>query len=174
MLLSEAYEEIMEKVEGYPSPESIIRKINQARNRLIRTYGTDLVPYRMDLNAGQADYPWPYSPGSISHVLVDGKRYPLGQSQNHASRYFYMLAGVIGIYPTPEKSIPQGLTIFHKKTLTPLTLNDMNAEVGFDPDYDMLLVYGVLNMQEQYDLLLSDYLRASKSPEPYQIQVVEW
>lgn len=184
MLLSDVMEEIIEKAPHTLSPQSIVRKINQVRDKLIRTYGRDVVPYRMDIQEGLAEYPWPYSPGSIVNVLVDGVRYPYGQFNARQGRYFYILTGTIGIYPTPTKDIEQGLTIFHKKTLTPLTLNDMNAEIGFDPDYDMLVVYGVLTditsgnvaaeYKAKYEDILSDYLRANTEPEAYQIQVVDW
>lgn len=185
MLLSEAVEEILEKAPNYLSMPSLIRKINTVRNQLLRTYGKEVVPYRMDINAGSAEYPWPLPPGSIAYVLVDGHKWPMGQlNAASPSHYYYLLAGTIGLYPVPQEAILQGLTIFYKKTLVPLSVGDLNAEVGLDPDYDNLVVYGVLKditsgaqaaeYAARYEAALNDYLRTATSPEAYQIQLGEW
>src|SRR5690606_17046290 len=58
--------------------------------------------------------------------------------------YYYFLHQTIGIVPEPEMDVPQGMKIFHIQTLSPLTEKDLNGPTGFDPDFDMLLVYGVL------------------------------
>lgn len=185
MLLNELIEEIQEKAPNYLSLQSIIRKINSERGQLLRLYGTDVVPMQMDLLAGQGVYPWPYPAGSIQHVLVSGVAYPMGQLNSLSkAKYYYFLAGSIGIYPVPEVTETQGLTILYKKSLVPLSLNDLDADVGFDPDYDMLIAYGVLKditngstsveYTAKYGAMLDDYLRASTSPEAYQIPEVRW
>ena len=58
--------------------------------------------------------------------------------------YYYLLNGSIGIYPTPTQTIERGIKVFHQPVLSALTTNDLNAGTGFDPNYDMALVYGVL------------------------------
>jgi hypothetical protein len=185
MLLSEAVDEVLEKSPAKFPMQSIIRKIDQVRNRLLRMYGKDIVPYRFDLLEGQAEYPWPLPMGAITNVLVQGVKYDFGQLNAYGrSRYYYFLNSSIGIYPTPAETIPEGVTVFYKRTLAPLTVNDLNGEVGFDTDYDMLVVYGALKdiakgneaaeYSSKYDDLLSDFLRAGTTPEPYQIQVGDW
>lgn len=186
MLLKEAIEEIQEKAPNFLSMTSIIRKINTTRGQLLRTYGTDVVPMTMDLLEGKATYPWPYPSGSIQHVLVNGTKYPLGQLNSLTSKanYYYLLAGTIGLFPTPAEDVTQGLMVMFKKSLAPLSLADMEAEVGFDPDYDMLVVYGVLKditnsglsveYTAKYGAMLNEYLQVPSSPEAYQIPEVRW
>lgn len=186
MLLSEAVEEIQEKAPNYLSMESIIRKISQVRNRLIRTYGQAVVPMQMDLLQGVPNYPWRYPAGSIVSVLVNGVKWPYAQLNSLAkAKYYFLLDGSIGISQAPEESVTQGLTILYNKALVPLTVNDLNSEVGFDMDYDALVVYGALKdmttgseaaeYAAKYNDMLTDYLRASTSPEAHTIVPgVEW
>lgn len=185
MLLSEAIEEIQEKAPNYLSIESIIRKINTVRNQLIRIYGTEIVPMQMDLLEGVPTYPWKLPQGSISHVLVNGSEYPLSQlNALTKSRYYYFLSEMIGIYPEPSETVEKGITILYNRIKAPLTVNALDAEIGFDMDYDMLIVYGVLKDMTsgsasaeyavKYNDTLNDYLRASTSPEAYQIPEVRW
>lgn len=188
MLLIEAVEEIQEKSTNYLSMESIVRKVNSARNQLIRQYGQEIVPYQMDLLEGIGSYPWSLPQGSIHTVLVDGVKWPFAQAnQMVGSRYYYFIAGSIGLYPVPTENVERGLTILYNKTLAPLTVNDLNAELGFDMDYDMLIVYGVLKDMTigsesaeysiKYESMLNDYLRATSNatPEAHTIITgVEW
>ena len=186
MLLKEAIEEIQEKAPNFLSMTSLIRKINTARGQRLRNYGTDVVPMTMDLIEDKSTYPWPYPAGSIQHVLVNGAKYTLGQlnSLTKRSLYYYLLAGTIGLFPTPTEDTVQGLMVMYKKSMAPLSLNDMDAEVGFDPDYDMLVVYSVLKditngglsveYTAKYSAMLDEYLGAQTSPEAYQIPEVEW
>lgn len=186
MLLVEAVEEIQEKSTNFLSMESIIRKISGVRNRLLRMYGNEVMPVQMDLLSGIPNYPWALPHGSIVSVLVNGVKWPFAQfNQMAGSRYYYFMAGSIGLHPAPEEDVPGGLTILINKTLVPLSVNDLNAEVGFDMDYDMLVVYGVLKDIEigsaaaeyavKFDLMLNDYLRANTVPEAHQIiPEVDW
>lgn len=186
MLLVEAVEEIQEKSTNFLSMESIIRKISGVRNRLLRMYGNEVMPVQMDLLKGIPNYPWALPHGSIVSVLVNGVQWPYAQlNQMGGSRYYYFIAGSIGLFPTPVEDVPRGLTILINKTLVPLTVNDLNADVGFDMDYDMLVVYGVLKDIEsgsaaaefsaKYDLMLNDYLRVNTTPEAHQIMPeVSW
>lgn len=182
MLLSEAVEEIQEKAPNFLSMQSIIRKVSNVRNQLVRIYGKEVVPMRMDLLAGVPVYPWTLPAGSIVNVLVNGVTYPFAQLNSPSrAKYYYLMAGSIGLHPAPTESDQQGLTILYNKTLVPLTINDLNAEIGFDMDFDMLVVYGVLKDMNagnefaiKYTDMLNDYLRASTSPEAYQIPEVTW
>ncbi len=185
MLLNDLVEEIQEKAPNFLSMTSIIRKINTVRGQLLRMYGTDVVPLQMDLLTGQALYPWPYPAGSITNVLVNEVSYPMGQlNALTKARYYYLMSGAIGLYPVPEGDVPQGLTVLYKKSMAPLGLGDLDADVGFDQDYDMLIAYGALKditngnaaveYAAKYGAMLDDYLRASTSPEAYQIPEVRW
>ncbi|MNJ69320.1 hypothetical protein D3C77_656580 [compost metagenome] len=76
--------------------------------------------------------------------------------------------------PTPDEDITVGLKIFHIPVLPELTVNDMDGMTGFDPDYDMLLVYGVLReitggYDDMYQQLLNDYKSANNGYEKYSV-----
>ena len=76
--------------------------------------------------------------------------------------------------------VTYGIKIFHIPVLTALTVEDMNEQTGFDPDFDMLLVYGVLRQsftgaagsgyEERYQQLLYDYQTANSGWETYVVK----
>jgi hypothetical protein len=82
--------------------------------------------------------------------------------------------------PVPEYDAAYGIKIFHLPVLNPLTFADMEGDTGFDPDYDMLLVYGVLReitsgneAQEnntKYLQLLADYTAANSGYETHEVK----
>lgn len=182
MLLIEAVEEIQEKSSNHLSMESIIRKINMSRDQLLRRFGRETEIHRMDILEGEPQYPWEIPMGSIKSVLVNGKNYPFSYLNDFTrSYYYYFLSGTIGIYPTPQESVKEGLTVFYDKTLAPLTVDSLEQEIGFDRDYDMLVVYGALKTIDtgslytlKYNELLDDYLANNTEPEPYQIRLERW
>jgi hypothetical protein len=185
MKLIEAVEEVQEKSSNNLSMQSIIRKINMSRDQLLRRYGRETEVHRMDLLADQPLYPWALPPGSIKSVLVNGVSYPFAYLNDRAkARYYYFLNGSIGIYPAPQETVTEGLTVFYDKTLVPLTVDALEQEIGFDRDYDMLVVYGALKTIEtgnsghyytnKYNELLDDYLAVNTEPEHYQIRMEGW
>ncbi|WP_338841986.1 hypothetical protein [Paenibacillus glucanolyticus] len=189
MLLRDVVEEIAEKAPNFLSPASIVRKVTQVRDRLIRQPGgaqqqSDTVCTGIDLRAGQAQYILPCPPGNVVDVDImwDGewRRIPLRQfNQRSIKPYYYFQAGVLGLVPNPEEDCVMGLKVFHTPVLPELSLTDMNGPTAFDPDYDMVLVYGVLreitsgrDAQEfdaKYQQLLSDYQSANSGWERYSI-----
>lgn len=183
MLLIEAIEEIQEKSDNFLSIQSIIRKISTVRNQLLRKYGSDTVAMQFDLLKGIGQYPYLLPKDSIQTVLVEGVKVPYRQhNQMGGSRYYYFMANSICLYPVPSEDVLQGLTVLYRKTLVPLNENDLDAEVNFDMDYDMLVVYGALkdmttgNLAAEYtvkyETLLSDYLQATANSEPEMHQIV--
>jgi hypothetical protein len=191
MLLQEVVEEIQEKAPNFISPQSIIRKITNVRDNLIRNYGpaqqqSNPVVTELDLINGKAQYPLPCPPGNIVNVDVKGlwvgmyggiifpcdcedtwsqpQTYNTGTSTDttitvpdcwfrmpyrqfdeyYWGPYYYFLSGTIGLVPSPCQDVTRGLKIFHIPVLAPLSLDSLNGPTGFDPNYDMLLVYGVL------------------------------
>lgn len=197
MLLKDVVEEIAEKAPNYLSPASIIRKVTQVRDRLIRQSGSaqqiaETVCTAIDLLKGQSEYIIPCPPGNIIDVDIrtsaygyggegDYRRIPLRQfNQSSRGPYYYLLAGKIGIMPVPQQNASYGIKIFHLPVINPLTFEDMSKPTGFDPDYDMLLVYGVLQeitsgkeAQEnnsKYLQLLADYERANSGYETYEVK----
>jgi hypothetical protein len=185
MKLIEAVEEVQEKSSNNLSMQSIIRKINMSRDQLLRRFGRETEVHHLDLLANEPLYPWLLPQGSIKSVLINGAAYPFAYLNDRAKgRYYYFLNGSIGIYPTPEDTIVEGITVFYDKTLAPLTVDALEQDIGFDRDYDMLVVYGALKTIEtgnsghyyanKYNELLDDYLAVNTEPEHYQIRLGEW
>ncbi|WP_025692596.1 phage adaptor protein [Paenibacillus zanthoxyli] len=194
MLVSEVVEEIAEKSPNYLSPQSILRKITSVRDRLFRAYTgaqrqSDTVCTAIDLYTGVPEYPLPCPPGNV--VDVDFRRapgtdheylrIPLRQFNERSIRpYYYFQAGRIGIVPAPDEDIAYGLKVFHVPVVYPLTLLDMGNPTGFDPDYDMLLVFGVLReitsgieaqeFDAKYQQLLAEYTAANSGYERYAVK----
>lgn len=193
MKLSEVVAEIAEKAPNVLSPESIVRKITFVRDKLIRTSGswqqqTDNVSTVYDLTAGVSQYPLPAPPGNIEEVMVYDSafralyvegggnwRRALPQKQfdqescSWLQPYYYYESGYLNLVPTPEYDAPYGIKIFHRPVLDDLTTAGMNGPTGFDPDFDMVLVYGVLReitngaAAQEYDAKYQDVLRDYKS-----------
>ncbi|WP_340397803.1 hypothetical protein NST50_05320 [Paenibacillus sp. FSL E2-0202] len=197
MKVSDVVEEIIEKSPHFLSPQSILRKITAVRDRLLRQSmaaqrQSSTVCTAIDLHAGQIEYVPPCSPDSVVDVDVrfsayrggdckDYRRIPLRQFDQRAHKpYYYFTAGKIGIMPVPEYDAAYGIKIFHLPVLNPLTFEDMEGDTGFDPDYDMLLVYGVLReitsgneAQEnntKYLQLLADYTVANSGYETHEVK----
>lgn len=185
MLLIEIVEEIQERSTKSLSMPSIIRKINQVKNNIKRMHSTGVEVSRLDLEPNLSTYPLPCPAGSIVEVLINGARYPQQGLQEHGhSRYYSILDKTLVILPTPTEAITRGLTIFHKTSSRALTVGDLNAEPDMDPDYHMLLVWGVLqettagaeaaDYKARYDMLLPDYVIANQAPAATQIRLEEW
>lgn len=188
MLLQDVVEEITEKAPNFLSVPSIIRKVTQVRDKLMRgatgaQQQSDPVVYAMDLLQGRGEYPLPCPAASVQEVLVSKEAYygenqweriPYRQFDEHdRGPYYYFLNKTIGIVPEPESTTVQGLKIFYNQALPPLTTNDLNGPTGFDENFDMLLVYGVLvdmgikEYKEHYDEWLYEYRQANSGYERY-------
>lgn len=230
MLLGEVVEEIIEKL-NWTNPNhglsvpSILRKITQVRDDLIRNYGpaqqqSDAVVTTIDLLKDQAQYPLPCPPGNVVNVDVKGLwhglyygygpcdcednwvqpqtyntgtetdttpstssdkcwfRMPYRQfDERYFGPYYYFLSGTIGLVPKPCQDVSQGLKIFHIPVLVPLSVDSLDGPTGFDPNYDMVLVYGVLKeattgaqsaeFAQKYTQWLNDYTTANSGWERY-------
>ncbi|WP_449290193.1 phage adaptor protein [Paenibacillus motobuensis] len=161
-----------------------MRKITQVRDRLLRQLGsgqqqTETVCTGIDLMTGQALYILPCPVGNITDVDIlwqgEWRRIPYRQFHNASIKpYYYVQSGMIGLVPTPDTDVTMGLKIFHIPVLPPLSINDMDGMTGFDPDYDMVLVYGVLReitggFDELYQQLLNDWKAANNGYEKYSV-----
>ena len=180
MKLGDVFEEIAERLPSYSSERSILRKINFVRSNLYRNYKKELIVSTLDLNAGEAQYPLPCPFSAIKEVVVNGKTYRHQASGD--KQYYYIMQKSIGIYPTPDQTVEEGLQIFHYDIPDDLSMNDWDAEPVFDENYDMLVVYGVLiemdkgerynEFKTKYEELLKDFIRANADPLPEYIPVV--
>ncbi|MEF3306681.1 phage adaptor protein [Paenibacillus sp. GYB003] len=235
MIVQDVVEEIIEKM-NWANPDygmsvdSILRKVTNVRDDLIRNYGpaqrqADAVVTQLDLLNGKSQYPLPCPPGNVVDVDVKGLwrgmyggflpcdcqdnwvqpltyntgtvtddtpsvgdipdcwfRMPYRQFDEHYNGpYYYFLSGTIGLVPKPCQDVPGGLKIFHVPVLGPLTKENLNGPTGFDPNFDMVLVFGVLKdvltgaqAQEyvvKYQQWVLDYQRASNGFERFTVDL---
>ncbi|MFB0847339.1 phage adaptor protein [Paenibacillus oleatilyticus] len=225
MNVQDVVEEIQEKSQNFLSVPSILRKITNVRDNLIRNYGpaqqqSNPIVTELDLLKDVAQYPLPCPPGNIVDVEVRGLWYGLcggyyydcqpnwvqpvtyntGTISNEVSTvvdvpncwfrmpyrqfdehyygpYYYFLSGTIGLVPKPCQDVQRGLKIFHIPVLAQLTVENLNGPTGFDPHFDMVLVYGVLKeivsgpqsseYAEKYQKWVYDYQTANSGWERY-------
>lgn len=229
MNVQDVVDEIIEKL-NWTNPnhglsvESIIRKITQVRDDLIRNYGpaqqqSEVTVTQFDLVQDLAQYPLPcpagnvievevkglwsgyyygfacggednwqqpmtYNTGSPTDAMTDSKdcwfRMPHKQFDEHYfGPYYYFLSGTIGLVPKPHKDVVGGLKIFHIPVLSKLSVDAMQGPTGFDPNFDMVLVYGVLKdattgsqsaeLTAKYREWLNDYQQANSGYERYTV-----
>lgn len=166
MLVQDILEEIIEKLPENTMPvTSILRKITQVRDRLLRNLSasqsqSEALNQTFDATVGDGQYALICPPDNVTEVAIrnsiyrslpfyddarDWRRIPLKPFNEHEkSPYYYFVAGKIGIYPPPIYETFYGIKIFYTPVLRSLTIEDINGSSGFDPNFDMLLVYGVL------------------------------
>lgn len=202
MLVQDIVEEIIEKVPENTYPVvSLLRKITDVRDRLLRNLSpaqkqSDAINQTFDMVAGEGLTALPCPPGNVTEVALrrevyeqyypssisnpeDWFRIPLRQfDERERDPYYYFVNGQIGIYPPPKETIYYGIKIFFTPTYGPLTVDDLNSGSGFDPDFDMLLVYGVLKdlmpssgeFHERYNQLYREYNNATSGYERYVVK----
>lgn len=200
MLVQEIVEEIIEKLPENTTPVvSLLRKITQVRDRLLRNLSpaqaqSDVLNQAFDLTAGNGLTDLICPPGNVTEVAIrnaiytnqsfgddalDWRRIPLRQfDERERGPYYYFVAGQIGVYPPPIYDTFYGIKIFYTSILGELTLDDLNNGSGFDPDFDMLLVYGVLkdimpdngNFYNRYQELYKEYTSATSGYERYVVK----
>lgn len=178
--LEDVFEEIVERMPNFNSPESVLRKINSVRKNLYRNYKREEIVSSMDLMPGISQYPLPCPRSSITKVIVGGKQYSYHSEGNRP--YYYLLKDTIGLVPVPDRAMQRGLQIFHYETINDLSINDMDQEPVFDEHYDMIVVYGVLRemassrelgeYQYKYNELLDEFKRSNDENIPDYIPVV--
>lgn len=182
--------------------------MTEVRDRLLRNLGsgqqqTDIVATAFDLIADKELYPLPAPAGAITAVTVhyrpdeyyndtgyhDNRNrewYTLHQKQFDQSEgwkpYYYIANGKIGLSCPTRINVPAGLKIYHNPILLPLGLDDLKTDspTGFDPNFDMVLVYGVLKditigaeaseYQAKYRELYNEYVTANNGYETYQVK----
>lgn len=200
MLVQDVLEEIIEKLPENTAPVvSILRKITQVRDRLLRNVSaaqsqSDTLNQTFDVTVGNGLFALICPPGNVTEVAIrdaiytnqsfeddalDWRRIPLRQfDEQTKDPYFYFVAGQIGIYPAPIYDTFYGIKIFYTPTLVELTLDNLNSPTGFDPDFDMVLVYGVLrdmmpdngNFDARYQQVFREYQNATSGYERFVIK----
>lgn len=188
MTLQEILNEIKQKYTHGLTDGDIITKINTIQKELFRTIYKPIVTTQYDLIADNPFYSITYSPSKVIDIVVDGDEYVSINIKGKADTNFYWFTDddCIGLYPTPEKDIPDGLTVFRYKEPAVLTSGNLAAQPDFDHDFHMILVYRVCKqLAENYrdfDIvngfisqlngLLDDFNKGKQEPDYRQIQDV--
>ncbi|MFS8215618.1 hypothetical protein [Paenibacillus sp. S29] len=200
MRVQDVVEEIVEKLPENKIPVvSILRKLTNVRDMLLRTptaaqQQSEVIEEAIDTVVGEGLYDLPCPPGNVTDVDIrraiydnseghddsrDWHRIPLRQfNERMKHTYYYFVAGQIGIFPPPKYAKAYGIKIFYTPVYPEITVADLQSTTGFDPDWDMLLVYGVLrdimpennNFDVRYQQLLADYRTATSGYERYVIE----
>lgn len=200
MLVQDIVEEIIEKIPENTMPVvSILRKITQVRDRLLRNLSaaqsqSEVLNQSFDVIAWEGMTALVCPPDNVTEVAIrnsiytnqtfnddarDWRRIPLRAfDKDERNPYYYFVAGQIGIYPPPIYDTFYGIKIFYTPVFGPLTLDDLNNGSGFDPNFDMLLVYGVLkdmmpengNFYTRYQELYEEYRSATSGYEQFVIK----
>lgn len=146
MNLQEILEEIAEKYPHSLSNDSVIRKINQVQNELFRTIAKIKTMSIYNLQKDVFAYSLPFPRTSLSDVVVEGREYMYQDSKKEANVPFYYFIGNsgLGIYPTPDKDVVDGLALFYYKYPEQLVSTNLNAIPELDHDFHSLLIYGAL------------------------------
>lgn len=175
MNLQEILDEIAERYPHGLSNDSVIRKINFIQRQLFRTVYRVNTLAQYDIIADVFAYPLPAPRSEIIDVVVGDQEYRYYGVQGQAPcRWWYVTdADEMGIYPTPDQDIPDGLLVSYYKSPASLSTNTLSATPELDSDYHMLLVYGALvqicevfqdtsmvnNFTQKYNDMLDDAYR---------------
>lgn len=120
-----------------------MRKLDEIQKELFRTIYKPTVIDIMDIVNDSEFYILGYSNTKVIDVTVDGVEYTEANVKGVAppSNQFYYFVGdtVLGIYPTPETDITNGLMITRYKV--PQLLENESSIPDFDYDFHMMLVY---------------------------------
>lgn len=146
MRLQEILAEISEKYPHGMSNDSVIRKINNIQGELFRTTFRVKTMSIYTLEKDVFVYSLPFARSNLSDVVVDGTEYLYQDSKKRSNTPFYYFVGPtgLGIFPTPEKTIENGISLLYYMSPTQLTEDNLMAVPDLDQDFHMLLVYGAL------------------------------
>lgn len=185
MKLQEILAEISEKYPHGLSNDSVIRKINQVQNELFRTVSRVKTTAIYNLQKGIFAYTLPFPRSNLLDVVVQGREYIYQDSKKESNVPFYYFVGNdgIGLYPTPDKDVEDGLSLFYYLYPLQLSETDLNAVPDLDQDFHMLLVYGALthitedfndvsmvnNYTGKYNGLLTEFLKVNDETPDYPV-----
>lgn len=185
MKLQEILAEISEKYPHGLSNDSVIRKINLVQNEIFRTIFRVKTMQIFNLKKDVFAYKIPFPRTNIFDVVVDGREYLYQDSKKESNIPFYYFIGNsdLGIYPTPEKDVENGLSLFYYRYPLQLTVTNLNAVPELDQDFHLLLVYGALvqiceafndvsmvnNYTSKYNGLITEFHKANDETPDYPV-----
>lgn len=185
MTLQEILDEIKEKYPHNMSNDSVIRKINLIQNELFRTTFRVKTMRIFNLQKDVFAYTLPFPRSDLSDVVVEGKEYIYQDSKKESNIPFYYFIGKtgLGIYPTPEKDVEEGLALFYYDSPAQLTSSDLTVVPDLDKDFHLILVYGALvqiaeayndvsmvnNFTSKYNGLITEFHKANDEAPDYPV-----
>lgn len=185
MNLQEILNEIAEKYPHGLSNDSVIRKINLVQNELFRTIFKVKTMAIYNLQKDVFAYSLPFPRTNLSDVVVEGREYIYQDSKKGSNIPFYYFVGNdgLGLYPTPDKDVVNGLSLFYYLYPTQLSESDLSAVPELDQDFHLLLVYGALvqiceafndvamvnNYTNKYNGLIKEFQKADDETPDYPV-----
>lgn len=185
MNLQEILDEIAEKYPHGLSNDSVIRKINNVQNELFRTTFRQGTMSIYNLQEGVFAYTLPFPKSNLTDVVVNGQEYLYQDSKKSSNIPFYYFIGKtgLGIYPTPDKDVEEGLALFYYVYPDQLTETNLTAVPDLDNDFHQLLVYGALvqiaenfadvamvnNFASRYNGLIKEFQRVDDEAPDYPV-----
>jgi hypothetical protein len=161
--------------------------LNELQGTLFRTIYRKKTATSYDIVTGQFLYPLDFHHSKVISAIVDGRKYDYEDINNQQSQppYLYTYENSLGLFPTPEEDVDKGLFIYHWFEPTELTESNLSATPDFDPDFHMMLVYGlcieiaessndadsVVNYTSKYNGYLQEFLDSQPEPELPPIRV---
>ncbi|WP_212960688.1 phage adaptor protein [Cohnella xylanilytica] len=191
-MMAMTYGEIIaEADERYPNgltPESKLLKVYNREKQLMRTIYRRKTAATFDVQAGLFLYPLDFHYSKIFQAIYAGKYFEYEDINDKLGQppFLYTYQNSIGIYPTPTEDIPGGLLLFHYMEPTkPTTATMKSTYPVFDPDFPMVLVYGLckdmaeVNKEfdvangfvQQYNAELEEFIEANREPAPTEMRV---
>lgn len=189
--MSMTYEEIIaEADERYPnalSNESKLLKVYNHERKLMRTIYRRKTATVFDVAPGQFLFPLTFHYSKIFQMIYAGKLYEYADINDQTGQppFIYTYDDAIGVYPTPEQNIPGGLLLFHYLEPTKPTLDTIGNTPVFDPDFPMVLVYGLCKgmaeVNREFDVAngfisqlngeLEEFMKVNREPAPTEMRV---
>lgn len=183
--LQEILDEIAEKFPHGLSNDSVIRKINNVQNELFRTTFRLSTMSIYNLQEGVFAYTLPFPKSNLTDVVVNGQEYIYQDSKKASNIPFYYFIGKtgLGIYPTPDKDVEEGLALFYYVYPDQLSEENLTAVPDLDNDFHQLLVYGALvqiaenfadvamvnNYASRYNGLIKEFQRVDDEAPDYPV-----
>ena len=138
-------EEVDEKYPNDLTTASKVRKLNLLQGELFRTVLKKETSTTYDIVADQAYYPIDFDVSKLLNVLVDGDEYDHEaiEDRDAESPYYYCYENSVALYPTPTENVTAGLLLVHYLEPAILVSTNLSTIPDFDPDFHMILVYGL-------------------------------
>lgn len=187
LTIQEIINEADEKLPNSLTTASKIRKIYLQELHLLRTLFRRKTAMTFDLTADQFLYPLDFSKDKIIYVIVDGAKFDYEEIDDGStsSPFIYTYENSIGINPTPETTVEDGILVYYYAEPIKYTESNLSNYPTLEADFHVLLVYSLLidiaetslnqemvnNYTTKYNGLIQEYKKSNMEPELTPIRV---